>query len=36
MLYTTSKDRFRRELDGIHSEIQATDPTELDLEVLQE
>ncbi|CAN1131656.1 Actin-depolymerizing factor 6 [Linum perenne] len=36
MLYATSKDRFRRELDGIHYEIQATDPTELDLEVLQE
>ncbi|XP_022146448.1 actin-depolymerizing factor-like isoform X2 [Momordica charantia] len=28
MLYATSKDRFRRELEGIHYEIQATDPTE--------
>ncbi|GMH19934.1 hypothetical protein Nepgr_021775 [Nepenthes gracilis] len=36
MLYATSKDRFRRDLDGIHYEIQATDPTELDLEVLRE
>ncbi|GAB2294438.1 hypothetical protein Dimus_028646 [Dionaea muscipula] len=36
MLYATSKERFRRELDGIHYEIQATDPTELDLEVLRE
>lgn len=36
MLYATSKDRFRREMDGIHYEIQATDPTELDLEVLRE
>ncbi|XP_010111917.2 actin-depolymerizing factor [Morus notabilis] len=36
MLYATSKDRFRRELDGIHYEIQATDPTEMDLEVLRE
>lgn len=36
MLYATSKDRFRRELQGIHYEIQATDPTEVDLEVLRE
>lgn len=36
MLYATSKDRFRRELEGIHYEIQATDPTEMELEVLQE
>lgn len=35
MLYATSKDSFRRELDGIHYEIQATDPTEMDLEVLK-
>lgn len=36
MLYATTKDRFRRELDGVHYEIQATDPTEMDLEVLRE
>ncbi|XP_057957537.1 actin-depolymerizing factor-like isoform X1 [Malania oleifera] len=36
MLYATSKDRFRRELDGIHYEIQATDPTEMDLDVLRD
>ncbi|XP_039037762.1 actin-depolymerizing factor-like [Hibiscus syriacus] len=36
MLYSTSKDRFRRELQGIHYEIQATDPTEMDLEVIRE
>ncbi|XP_021280850.1 actin-depolymerizing factor [Herrania umbratica] len=36
MLYATSKDRLRRELDGIHYEIQATDPTEMDLEVLRD
>lgn len=36
MLYATSKDRFRRELEGIHYEIQATDPTEMDLEVLRD
>ncbi|KAG9445645.1 hypothetical protein H6P81_011773 [Aristolochia fimbriata] len=36
MLYATSKDRFRQELDGIHKEIQATDPTEMDLDVLRD
>lgn len=36
MLYATTKERFRRELDGVHYEIQATDPTEMDLEVLRE
>lgn len=36
MLYATSKDRFRRALEGIHYEIQATDPTEMDLEVIRD
>uniref|UniRef100_A0A0A9CQ11 ADF n=1 Tax=Arundo donax TaxID=35708 RepID=A0A0A9CQ11_ARUDO len=36
MLYATSKQRFRRELDGVHYEIQATDPSELDIEVLRD
>lgn len=36
MLYATSKERFRQELEGIHYEIQATDPTEVDIEVLRE
>ncbi|XP_042988780.1 uncharacterized protein LOC122316314 [Carya illinoinensis] len=27
ILYVTSKERFRRELDGIHYEMQVTDPT---------
>ncbi|RRT85715.1 hypothetical protein BHM03_00060021 [Ensete ventricosum] len=36
MLYATSKDRFRRELDGVHYEIQATDPSEMDLEILRD
>lgn len=36
MLYATSRERFRRDLDGVHYEIQATDPTEMDLEVLKE
>ncbi|KAG6552884.1 hypothetical protein Mapa_005539 [Marchantia paleacea] len=36
MLYASSKDRFRRELDGVHYELQATDPTEMDIEVIKE
>ncbi|KAJ4800028.1 Actin-depolymerizing factor [Rhynchospora pubera] len=36
MLYATSKDCFRRELDGVHYEIHATDPSELDIEILRE
>lgn len=30
MLYASSKDRFKRELD-VHFEIQATDPTEIEI-----
>ncbi|KAB2067676.1 hypothetical protein ERO13_A09G229900v2 [Gossypium hirsutum] len=36
MLYATSKERFISELEGIHYEIQATDPTGMDLEVIRE
>ncbi|KAJ6819779.1 actin-depolymerizing factor [Iris pallida] len=36
MLYATSKDRFHHELDGIHYVIQATDPTEMDLDMIRE
>lgn len=36
MLYATSKDSLRRALQGIHYEIQATDSSEMDLEILQE
>lgn len=36
MLYATSKERFKRELNGLHYEIQATDPTEMDLEVIRD
>lgn len=36
MLYATSKDRFRRELEGVHYELQATDPTEMELDVLKD
>eukprot|EP01018_Ginkgo_biloba_P029653 Gb_20311 [translate_table: standard] len=36
MLYASSKDRFRRELDGVHCEVQATDPTEMGIDVIRE
>ncbi|KAL0911095.1 hypothetical protein M5K25_019208 [Dendrobium thyrsiflorum] len=36
MLYATSKALFRQELDGVHYEIQATDPTEMDIEVIRD
>ncbi|GLJ54941.1 hypothetical protein SUGI_1179540 [Cryptomeria japonica] len=36
MLYATSKDRLRRELDGVHYELQATDPTEMDIHVIRD
>ncbi|WMV49365.1 hypothetical protein MTR67_042750 [Solanum verrucosum] len=32
MLYASSKDRFRRELDGVQVELQATDPSEMSLD----
>lgn len=35
MIYASSKDRFKRELDGIQVELQATDPTEMDLDVIR-
>ncbi|GAU44089.1 hypothetical protein TSUD_399710 [Trifolium subterraneum] len=35
MIYASSKDRFKRELDGIQIELQATDPTEMGLDVFQ-
>ncbi|XP_078162315.1 actin-depolymerizing factor-like [Carex rostrata] len=36
MLYATSKERFRHELDGVHYEIQATEPSEMDLQVIMD
>ncbi|KAL3702277.1 hypothetical protein R1sor_020299 [Riccia sorocarpa] len=36
MMYASSRDRFKRELDGIHYELQATDPTEMDINVIKE
>ena len=35
MLYASSKDRFKRELD-ITYEVQATDPSEIEIEKLKE
>ncbi|XP_047332239.1 actin-depolymerizing factor 1 [Impatiens glandulifera] len=35
MIYASSKERFKRELDGIQVELQATDPTEVGLDVIQ-
>ncbi|GBG84579.1 hypothetical protein CBR_g38860 [Chara braunii] len=36
MIYAASKERFRRELDGIQLELQATDASELDVELMRE
>ncbi|KAK9096089.1 hypothetical protein Sjap_021586 [Stephania japonica] len=35
MLYASSKDRFKRELDGIQVEVQATDPSEMSLDIVK-
>lgn len=35
MLYASSKERFKRELDGIQVELQATDPSEIHLDVIK-
>ncbi|CAN1189811.1 Actin-depolymerizing factor 10 [Linum perenne] len=35
MLYASSKDGFRRKLDGVQIEVQATEPCEMSLEVVQ-
>nr|CAB3463681.1 unnamed protein product [Digitaria exilis] len=35
MIYASSKERFRRELDGIQVELQATDSVEIGLDVIQ-
>jgi len=36
MLYASSKDRFRRELDGIQCEVQATDASEIGIDNIRE
>jgi hypothetical protein len=35
MLYASSKDQFKQELDGIQVELQATDPREMSMEVIE-
>ncbi|MFS7961447.1 putative actin-depolymerizing factor domain, ADF/Cofilin, ADF-H/Gelsolin-like domain superfamily [Helianthus anomalus] len=35
MIYASSKDRFKRKLDGIQVELQATDASEMGLEVIK-
>ncbi|KAG7564634.1 Actin-depolymerizing factor homology domain [Arabidopsis suecica] len=34
MIYASSKDKFKRELDGIHVEFHATNPTDIGLDVI--
>lgn len=36
ILYATSKDGLRRVLEGIHYEVQATDPTEMGIDVIKD
>ncbi|CAH9094377.1 unnamed protein product [Cuscuta europaea] len=36
MMYASSKERFKKELDGIQVELQATDPTEVGLDIFKE
>ncbi|XP_041002857.1 actin-depolymerizing factor 7-like isoform X1 [Juglans microcarpa x Juglans regia] len=35
MVYASSKDRFKRELDGIQVELQATDSSEMSLDIIK-
>lgn len=35
MVYASSKDRFKRELDGIQFELQATDASEMSLDIVK-
>ncbi|KAH0469357.1 hypothetical protein IEQ34_000915 [Dendrobium chrysotoxum] len=35
MLYASSKDKFKRELDGIQVELQATEPSEISLDIVK-
>ncbi|XP_076948228.1 actin-depolymerizing factor 7 isoform X1 [Bidens hawaiensis] len=35
MVYASSKDRFKRELDGIQLELQATDPSEMSFDIVK-
>jgi cofilin len=35
MVYASTKDRFKRELDGIQVELQATDASEMSLDIIK-
>ncbi|EPS71217.1 hypothetical protein M569_03542, partial [Genlisea aurea] len=35
MVYASSKDRFKKELEGIQVELQATDPTEMSIDIIK-
>ncbi|KAK4478899.1 hypothetical protein RD792_014406 [Penstemon davidsonii] len=35
MVYASSKDRFKRELEGIQVELQATNPSEMSLDIVK-
>ncbi|CAI9767665.1 unnamed protein product [Fraxinus pennsylvanica] len=35
MVYASTKDRFKRELDGIQVELQATDPSEMSIDIVK-
>ncbi|GER50999.1 actin-depolymerizing factor family protein [Striga asiatica] len=35
MVYASSKDRFKRELDGIQVELQATEPSEMSFDIIK-
>lgn len=35
MVYASSKDRFKRELDGIQYELQATDASEMSFDIIK-
>lgn len=35
MVYASSKDRFKRELEGIQVDMQATDPSELSFDIVK-
>ncbi|PIN10271.1 Actin depolymerizing factor [Handroanthus impetiginosus] len=35
MVYASSKDRFKRELNGIQVELQATDPREMSIDIVK-
>lgn len=36
MLYASSKDIFKRQLDGIQVELQATDASEMSMDIFKE